>query len=536
MKYLPYAILAVILAFVFISRSQFYEVAMERDEGIYIYIGHLILDGKIPYVDFYETRFPGIFYMYALLVAIFGYSAKGVAVGVMLMVVATTALLFYTGKRMFGTAAGLIGAAAFGLLSMASTISGFTRQSEHMVNFWTVLGVWLMLRAMAAERRQALWYMGSGVAMCIALLIKPNAVYLIPALGLLMVGWAYFEEKLAWKTIIMNGVWYSMGVFGMFGVMYAGMVAIGAGNAFYEFAIVEAGKYAEGFSFEEGWPLFTGTYNALDKDYGALMWAAYIALALSWLSSLELWKKIGLSLLFVAGFWTVTPGLRFYGHYWLIWMPFMALAIGALPKVLEMFFAQYLPSLTTAAKFSPVLMILLLLFNLIKQQQYYFRPNLTAVVRNTYGDNPFNPIKRVGDFLKKRVKPEDKLALIGSEPQLYVYTGLDSPTRHAYFTYLMLDTTKTPRIFDWQREFKEDLVRENPKYMVFTSHAISVYANKNSDMRIFDWLTQHIQNNYNRIGCVEIPPNNDYKYYLTDAEVKGMVPKTQFFIDVYEHK
>src|SRR6478736_787259 len=70
-------LLLLLLFIVATIRSKFSSIPFERDEGIYGYIGKLILEGKTPYKDFYEQKFPGLFYFYGTMVWLFGDTVEG---------------------------------------------------------------------------------------------------------------------------------------------------------------------------------------------------------------------------------------------------------------------------------------------------------------------------------------------------------------------------------------------------------------------------------------------------------------------------
>lgn len=61
-------LLLFIIGMVLIIRTKFSGIPFERDEGAYSYYGKLLLEGKIPYKDFYEQKFPGIFYFFGFIV------------------------------------------------------------------------------------------------------------------------------------------------------------------------------------------------------------------------------------------------------------------------------------------------------------------------------------------------------------------------------------------------------------------------------------------------------------------------------------
>ena len=74
---ISYILLTLLILVVVIIRYKFISIPFERDEGAYSYYGKLLLQGKTPYKDFYEQKFPGIFYFYALMVGVFVDSIEG---------------------------------------------------------------------------------------------------------------------------------------------------------------------------------------------------------------------------------------------------------------------------------------------------------------------------------------------------------------------------------------------------------------------------------------------------------------------------
>lgn len=534
LTYAPYFFLALIALFMSFTRSQFFDIGMERDEGIYSYFGKLLLAGKTPYIDLYETRFPGTFYMYAVLVGIFGYTIKGVAVGMLVLNLLSMLLLYSLSSQLLNKSAGVVAAASFACLSLAPAVSGFSRQSEHIVVFWSLLSIWLMLKALKSEKK--IQFILSGVCMCMAMLVKPNAVYLIIAGGFLLLAKYLTEAPINWKKLLLHGVLYSIGVFGMFGLMCLAMVIQGAWSEFWYFAVVEAGKYSEGIPWTQGKDMFNMTYNNLSEKYGAFIWLSYIGLIGVWFSGNALYKKIGILILFLLGFWTVTPGLRFYGHYWLMWMPFVALGVGAVFYTLQKIIDRYLSS-PSWSPYVSLLFIVPFLMHVNGNKDYYFSPKHRQILRQTYGTNPFPEAQKISEFIAKQVKEGDKLALVGSEPQTYIYTGCDSPTRHAYFSYLMADTLKTPLAKEWQKEYMADLEREKPRFIVFYSHNISILANPNSDVKFFQWLDPFLGQNYKRIAVADILDANNTKYAWGEAEANVYQPQNrQQCVYVFERK
>ena len=61
------------------------DAPMERDEGEYAYAGWQILRLGLPYVDFYDMKFSGTYFFYALIFKCFGVSIYAVRLTVLVL-------------------------------------------------------------------------------------------------------------------------------------------------------------------------------------------------------------------------------------------------------------------------------------------------------------------------------------------------------------------------------------------------------------------------------------------------------------------
>src|SRR5450830_359041 len=71
-------------------RFRLLSVPLERDEGEFAYFGQLMLKGIPPFADAYSMKLPGIYGMYALIMSLFGQTAQGVHLGLLITNLATT--------------------------------------------------------------------------------------------------------------------------------------------------------------------------------------------------------------------------------------------------------------------------------------------------------------------------------------------------------------------------------------------------------------------------------------------------------------
>src|SRR3954447_14364869 len=73
--------LVVILGLAAFIRIRLLEMPLERDEGEYAYAGQLMLQGIPPYKLAYNMKLPGTYAAYAIIMAAFGETARGIHLG-----------------------------------------------------------------------------------------------------------------------------------------------------------------------------------------------------------------------------------------------------------------------------------------------------------------------------------------------------------------------------------------------------------------------------------------------------------------------
>ena len=130
------SLLLLLIFIVYLIRSKFLIIPFERDEGIYGYYGKLLLEGKIPYKDFYEQKFPGLFYFYGFMVSLFGDTVKGLHTGFMYLNIVSIVVIYFASRILFSPIAGVVSATTFAFVSLTPDLSGFTVQAEHGVAFF----------------------------------------------------------------------------------------------------------------------------------------------------------------------------------------------------------------------------------------------------------------------------------------------------------------------------------------------------------------------------------------------------------------
>src|SRR2546430_2252695 len=151
-RWLTFALVFIVLLLFAGIRWRLREMPLERDEGEYAYAGQLILQGIPPYQLAYNMKLPGTYLAYALLMGAFGQTPSGIHIGVSLINAATIILIYLLAGRLFGTAAGLVAAASYSVLSINQTILGIAGHTEHFVLLPAIAGILLLLKAVELKR------------------------------------------------------------------------------------------------------------------------------------------------------------------------------------------------------------------------------------------------------------------------------------------------------------------------------------------------------------------------------------------------
>src|SRR5262245_19465499 len=143
----------VVLVFTTVVRLRVANVPLERDEGEYAYAGQLILQGVPPYALAYNMKFPGTYYAYSAILAVFGQTPWAIRVGLLCINAATAILLFFLARRVLGSApAAAVAACAFALLSVDRWVVGPLAHATHFVLLPAEAGLLVLLRAFESGR------------------------------------------------------------------------------------------------------------------------------------------------------------------------------------------------------------------------------------------------------------------------------------------------------------------------------------------------------------------------------------------------
>jgi hypothetical protein len=130
--------LSLILVFAALVRIPSLTQPLGPDQGIMSVIGKGILEGKLPYRDFWEMGSPAIFFTYALLFKVFGIKMAAVPIADLIVSVLTTCLIFLVAKSLWGANSGYVGALLFAFFGNGVRLGMHSGGDVSFGTFWYV--------------------------------------------------------------------------------------------------------------------------------------------------------------------------------------------------------------------------------------------------------------------------------------------------------------------------------------------------------------------------------------------------------------
>lgn len=555
-------LLAVALLLSLFVRARLLALPLERDEGEFAYAGALLLHGTPPYQLAYNMKLPGTYLAYAALMAVFGQTDVGVHLGLLLVNLAAIVLVFFCARDLFDSLAAGFAALAYALLTMSPSVNGMSTHATHFVALFGSAGAWGLWRALRNGR--AWLFLLSGVLFGTAFVMKQQGVFL-PVFGCLAVlVWGASRRPFAWRRVLVPLAAMLAGTVIPYAVICLWLWRAGVFGKFWFWTVSYAGEYVE----------LTPLGLGLFFFWRAVTWVVVPNLSL-WILALIGAAALGVSraarqtrwfvlALLVFSFLCVCPGLYFRQHYFIVMLPAVALLVGwgcawllqlAAPRrgrergpapaaqpprrpvrSRPVARAPRRRSGGTAAELLRGAIVPLVLAALAlpvwQQRGYYFTWPPAKVSRQIYGLAPFVESPAIGRYLREHTRPGQRVAVLGSEPQLYFYSGRTSATGYIY-TYGLMEAQ--PYALKMQQEMIDEIERARPEMIVFVNVPDSWMKKRESNEHIFDWANAYLAGSYDRVGLVDIL-SADQTDYRWDQELTNVAPRSQYSLWVLKRK
>lgn len=513
--------LTLIIIFVIFVRVRLSELPLERDEGEYAYMGQLMLQGVPPYTEAYNMKLPGTFLMYALIMSIFGQTIQGIHLGFMVVNCATILLVFLLARKLMSGPAALAASGTYAVLSLNSSVFGFAAHATHFVVLTALGGVLLLLSALDKNTLKA--YFGSGVLFGLAFLMKQPGIFFF-LFAVLYILYHSLSSRPAHplKRLMLNLSIFSVGAAVPLIVIVVWIFTVGAFDKFWFWTFKYASKYVSQVPISAAFDVFMPSFSYVAGSF-YLFWilsAFGIITTLFWNGLKK--HKVFILLFTLFSFLSVCPGYYFTPHYFVTLLPAVSILVGVFIEFLNsrrfLLLKQQYAYLIGSALF-----IVAALVGIIdkKEYAYIFTGDPIKLARAIHGRNPFPESLEIAKFIKSRSTVNDKIAVFGSEPQIYFYSQRRSATGYIY-TYGLMEQ------HDYALAMQKNMIKEiesaQPKYIVVVNVDLSWAIMPHSDKFIFGWFKNYISH-YKLVGVADIvsPNMTVYKWYddATSYSVKS---------------
>lgn len=580
--------LIVIISFVVFVRIRLLEIPLERDEGEYAYMGQLILQGVPPYSEAYNMKFPGTYIMYAFIMWLFGQTIGGVHIGLLIVNCITILLVFFLGKIIVNERAALIAGCTYALLSLSSSVFGFAAHATHFVVLPALGGTLLMLHAL--EKQKLSLYFLSGALFGMSFITKQPGIFFLlfgatyilyhhfsikkedgnetpllsfpPAcpIGRLVgnpsdplealkkdsgypnIGHRQANSRPAKSRCSSNGAAGSLkalllklGPFSLGALLpllgtLLWLYAAGVFPRFWFWTVGYASRYGSRVPFSDAFSAFESQFSHVAESF-FILWVIGGLGFLVMLSRRDFKNKVFMSSYTFFSFLTVCPGFYFRPHYFITFLPALAILVGILFDYLD-------KKVTALLKFRYVknaafgIFLSVILFGIFDQKEYFFKEDPWKLSRIFYKDNPFPESIEIARFIEARTYSTDRVAVFGSEPQIFFYANRRSATGYIYMYNL---TEKYDFSLMMQKEMTKEIESFKPKFIVEVHVITSWLRRQESENYLFDWIENYVRESYALVGVIDIISRDMtvYKWFDEANRYKVMSPS---YVLIFERR
>jgi general stress protein CsbA len=181
---------------------------------------------------------------------------------------------------------------------------------------------------------------------------------------------------------------------------------------------------------------------------------------------------------------SASVGLYFRAHYFILLVPALSLLTGIAVSrglhllrhdtTIELFLALAILGLYAIA----------LGATLIGNGSVWLGMSPPDAIRSVYGSTLFSETARAADYIKDHSPPDARVAVLGSEPEIYFASRRRAATGYLYMYPLM---EIHPYALKMQEEMIAEIEHARPEFLVYVDDDYSWLQRPDSQHKIFDW-------------------------------------------------
>jgi hypothetical protein len=519
-------IIIIILLIVFI-RLRLMEIPLERDEGEFAYMGQLMLQGIPPYLISYNMKLPGIYAAYAVIMLFFGQSTAGIHLGFIIINVATIILVFLIATHLFDQLTGFVAGASFAILSLSPTVLGTSAHATHFVLLPALAGFLVLFQS--TESGKAGYIFWSGILLGLSFLMKQSGIFFVIFASLYLVYRSSRARNFSLQVLLRQECFFLMGAAIPLAITCGVLYFTGVFEKFWFWTFSYASQYVSLTPLSRAFKSFLDHFEGVIGKFYLLWGIAVVGTGFLFIGKTYRAQKAFVLGLLVFSLLAVCPGFYFRKHYFVLILPAVSILIGIGLNGLT----RSIASLNGRLQFVPIsLFVVFSLVSLFQYRSFLFEWTPYQACQATYFPNPFVQSIEVAKYIETHSQQEDKIVVLGSEPQIYFYANRHSATGYIYMYSLMEDHKYALQM---QNEMIEEVEKAKPSYLVFVNVPTSWLARQSSRKYIIEWFDRYHQKNLDLVGVVDII-SSVHTEYRWGREAQIYSPQSSYFLHIFKRK
>jgi hypothetical protein len=171
-------------------------------------------------------------------------------------------------------------------------------------------------------------------------------------------------------------------------------------------------------------------------------------------------------------------------------------------------------------------------WNIFLQRRLFFQWPAVQVCQAIYAEEPFVEAPAVAGYIQEHSSSNARVAVLGSEPEIYFYSQRHSATGYLY-TYALMEPQ--PYALKMQLEMIGEIESHQPEYLVWVGSANSWAIRPSSDPAIFEWVSKYSREFYEITGLAAVRPSGQV-VLLWDAAARNFHDPTGQSLVIYKRK
>lgn len=514
--------MALAIVIVSLIRFRIANTPIERDEGEYAYIGNLILQGLEPFKYGYSMKLPGTSLMYALIMFLTEHNNRGIHLGLMCMNAYTMYFLFSAFSKLYNVRVALVASTCYGFLALSPAFYGFAAHATQFIVFYCSMALFFLSSYVKTAKNIKLFLFALMLGM--AFIMKQQAMFFI-LFGLVFV--VLYQRQVKTDSMIKTLFIFCLGVALPYAAILVWIYFTGQFSSFWLWTIQYATQYES-----EQHVVFTNlwqNYSYVLTDYWYLWLIAICGIVTLYTKTYKGLQRSLAMLYFEAALLALGAGLYFRPHYFVVVLPviglFAALAFDAVYT-----FLQNRLSILNAKLVFPLVVLLCISINLYANSKYYFFEQPTDICANAYDPaNVFTPAPQIAAHVNQYTGDTGKVAILGSEPEVYFYTGRAAATGYLY-TFPLVENQ--PYNLSMQMAMAKEIENTKPLCIVYYRFDGAWSYEQGAPRYIYNWAENYLIQNYTQVESVFYDKTQGWQFYK-QADVTKLSMMPQLVIAIY---